>query len=94
MANHSYQRVCEDVKREISAIIRELKDPRIPVMASVTKIVLTPDYKYCKIYVSFFEDEGKAKDAVKGLESAAGHMRRELARRVELRFIQIGRAHV
>ena len=88
MPNRNYSRVSEDVKRELSAILRELKDPRIPEMASVTKINLTPDYKYCKIYVSLFtDDEGIKKDAVNALTNAAGHMRRELGRRVDLRFI-------
>ena len=78
-------RINGEVQRELSNIIRELKDPRVGIMTSVTAVEVTPDLKYCKAYISVLgEDETKA-ETLAGLKSAAGFIRRELARTVNLR---------
>lgn len=84
--SHKGQRVNGEVQRELSRIIRmEIKDPRINPMTSVTDVVVTPDLKYCKAYISVLGDEDSAQETLKGLNSASGYIRRELARTINLR---------
>ena len=79
-------RINMEVKRELSAIIPSgIKDPRIHPMTSVVAVEVTPDLKYCKAYISVLGDEEAAKATVEGLRSASSYVRRELARRVNLR---------
>lgn len=78
-------KINEEIKRELSGVIRELKDSRIPMMTSVIAVNVTNDLRYAKVYVSVMGDEDVQKNAVKGLKSAAGFIRREMSRRVELR---------
>ncbi len=54
-------------------------------MISITRVEATPDLRYAKIYVSFLE-ENRAQDALKGLKSAGGYLRRELGRSLQLRY--------
>lgn len=84
--SHKNQRVNGEVQRELSRIISmEIKDPRINPMTSVTDVIVTPDLKYCKVYISVLGDSESAKETLAGLESAKGYIRRELARGVNLR---------
>lgn len=86
MANYRGSRINEEMKREIAQVIRELKDPRIPVMTSVVAVNVTPDLKFAKVFVSIMGGEAEVKDAVKGLNSAAGFVRREIGARMKLRI--------
>ena len=75
-----------EVQRELSEIIRSgIKDPRIHPMTSVVAVEVTPDLKYCKAYISVLGSDEAAKAVVEGLRSAVGYIRKELARRVNLR---------
>lgn len=88
MANHKLGRTTEDIKRELSAIFRELKDPRVTeVFLSIVRVEVTNDLSYCTVYVSALEGLDKAKGACKGLDSAAGYIRRELGHRLKLRHV-------
>lgn len=79
-------RINAEVLRELSEIIRSgIKDPRIHPMTSVVSVEVTPDLKYCKAYISVLGNEDAAKATIEGLKSAEGYVRRELARRVNLR---------
>ena len=79
-------RINMEVQRELSEIIRGgLKDPRIHPMTTVVSVEVTPDLKYCKAYISVLGDEESGKDTIKGLKSAEGYIRRELAHRINLR---------
>ena len=79
-------RINMEVQRTLSETIRtEIKDPRIHPMTTVVSVDVTPDLKYCKAYVSVLGDEEAAKETVKGLKSAVGYVRRELAHRINLR---------
>lgn len=78
-------KINEEVKRELSGVIRELKDSRIPMMTSVVQVNVTNDLRYAKVYVSVMGDEETKKKAIKGLKSAAGFVRREMGRRVQMR---------
>ena len=85
MKNNKRQlRLNDEVKRELAEIIRsDLRDPRIGLVTSVTRVEVTPDLKHCKIYISILSD---AKDEVmEGLQSACGYIRHLLAERVNLR---------
>ncbi|MBE6862706.1 MAG: 30S ribosome-binding factor RbfA [Ruminococcus sp.] len=85
MANFKNGRMAEDIKREMTALLRELKDPRIDPMLTIVRADLSGDMSYCKIYVSSFMGIDKAKQSVKGLESGSGFIRRELFRRLKMR---------
>ena len=85
MANFKLGRMEEDIKREMTAIVRELKDPRIAPMLTVVRTELSGDMSHCKVYVSCLEGLEKAKQSVKGLESAQGFIKRELFHRLKMR---------
>lgn len=88
MANHRIGRTTEDIKRELTAIFRELKDPRVTeVFLSIVRVEVTNDLSYCTVFVSALEGLDKAKGACKGLDSAAGYIRRELGHRLKLRHV-------
>lgn len=79
-------RINGEVQKELSRIIsREIKDPRIHPMTSVTQVTVTPDLKECKAYISVLGDEQAQADTLAGLKSASGYIRRELARSINLR---------
>ncbi len=88
MSGHRIERTTEDIKRELTAIFRELKDPRVTgVFLSIVRVEVTRDLSYCTVSVSAMEGLDKAKEAVKGLKSAAGYIRRELGNRLHLRHV-------
>jgi len=79
-------RINEEVMRELSNIIRlEVKDPRISPVTSVVSVEVAPDLKTCKAYISVLGDDEAVKKTLEGLKSPAGFIRRELARRINLR---------
>ena len=74
-------RVNTEVQRELSEIIRRgLKDPRVAPWTSVVAVEVAPDLKTCKAYISVLGDVKAQEDTIKGLRSAEGLIRRELAR--------------
>ena len=86
MASNRIGRINEEIQKELASLIRNLKDPRVQdTMISITHVETTPDLRYAKIYVSFLQ-ENKAADALKGLKSAGGYLRRELSRALQLRY--------
>ena len=86
MPRNRIGRVNEEIQRELSSLIRTVKDPRVADagMVSVTAVEATPDLKYAKIYVSALNKDSSAQ-LLKGLKSAAGYLRRELGQRLNLR---------
>ena len=80
-------RISEEIKKELSSIIRELKDPRIPMMTSVVNVNVTNDLRYAKDFISVMGTDEEKKDAIKGLKAAAGFIRREVGSRVNLRAV-------
>jgi len=86
MAIYKNNRTSEDIKREINAIYRELKDPRLSAsLLTIVRIELAGDNSYAKVFVSSVEGIERAREAVKVLNSAAGIFRRELGLRIHLR---------
>ena len=80
-------RINEEVKKELSSIIRELKDPRIPMMTSVVSVHVTNDLRYAKAYISIMGTDEEKKECIKGLKAAAGYIRREIGNRINLRCV-------
>ena len=79
-------RVNAEVQRELSIILQNgIKDPRVAPMTSVVAVEVAPDLKTCKAYISVLGDEKAQQDTIKGLQSAEGYIRRELARTVNMR---------
>lgn len=87
MGTHKSEKVNHEVQREIADILRNLKDPRIEAMVSVVRVSVTNDLRYAKVYVSVLGDEKVVQNAIEGLKSAAGFVRRELGARVRLRYV-------
>ena len=86
MASNRIGRINEEIQRELSELLRGLKDPRVQnTMISITRVETTPDLRYAKVYASFLEAD-RAADALKGLKSASGYLRRELGRSLQLRY--------
>ncbi len=85
MPGHHIDRISEDIRREIIDIMRDLKDPRIKGLLTIVRVEVTNDLSLCKVYVSAMEGLDTAKQAVQGLSSAAGFIRRELSHRLHLR---------
>lgn len=86
MAHYSrMDRISEEVKRELSLVIRDLKDPRLPAMVSVVAVRVTKDLKFAKAYISIMGDEKERQDGIAALKSASGFIRKEIGRRLNLR---------
>ena len=87
MASNRIGRINEEIQRELSSLFRTLKDPRVQeAMVSVVHCDVTNDLRYAKCYISVLGSEQQAKDVMKGLKSASGWLRREVGRRVQLRY--------
>ena len=86
MASNRINRINEEIQKELSNLLRTVKDPRVQdTMISITRVETTPDLRYTKVYVSFLQEE-KVKDAMMGLQSAGGYLRRQLGSNLKLRY--------
>ena len=86
MASNRILLINEEIQKELSALLRTVKDPRVQdVMISITRVETTPDLRYTKVYVSFLQED-KVTDAMAGLKSAAGYLRRQLGTNLRLRY--------
>lgn len=88
MAGYREERINEEMKRALTSVIRELKDPRLSSgMVSVLKTDVTKDLKFCKAYISVLASDEVKKDVKKGLESAKGFIKKEISSKIKLRAI-------
>ena len=92
MASYKLNRTSEDILRELTAILRTVKDPRVngpqgAGMLSIVRVEVTNDMSYATVYISSMDGLEAAKEAVRGLKSAAGYMRRELGQALHLRHV-------
>lgn len=86
MSVYKQDRAAEDIKRELAAVVRELKDPRIAEhVITVVRCEVAHDLSFVKVYVSAVEGIEVAKQAVKALTNASGLVRREVGTRLHLR---------
>ena len=86
MASNRINRINEEIQKALADLLRTVKDPRVSgTMISITRVETTPDLRYAKVYVSFLE-ENKAQEALKGLKSAGGYLRREVGNDLKLRY--------
>ena len=84
MASNRIGRINEEIQRELSNLIRTVKDPRVTGLISVTSVDTTTDLKFCKVHISVL-DKSDVNQVLKGLKSASGYLRRELGRTLNLR---------
>ena len=86
MASNRINRINEEIQKSLADALRTVKDPRVSgTMISITRVEATPDLRYAKVYVSFLEED-KAAEAMKGLKSAGGYLRREVGNDLKLRY--------
>lgn len=86
MASNRIGRINEEIRKELSALLRTVKDPRVAeAMLTITHVDTTTDLRQCRVYISALNCKDE-KDLMKGLKSAAGFLRRELGSRVDLRY--------
>ena len=83
--NARFGRINEEYRKEISNILdKDLKNPNITGLISVTKVKVTQDLKYAKVYVSILNSKN-IKETLAGLKKSSGYVRTELAKRINLR---------
>ena len=86
MASNRINRINEEIQKELSSLLRTVKDPRVQnTMISITRVETTPDLRYTKVYLSFLQEE-RVKEAMAGLKSAGGYLRRQLGSNLQLRY--------
>ena len=85
MASNRIGRINDEIQRELAAQLRNLKDPRVSGMVSITRVDTTGDLRYARVYVSVLNKD-QEKDVLKGLRSASGFLRRELGHALQLRY--------
>ena len=87
MANKRIGRINEEIQRELADLLRTVKDPRVQNgMITITHVDTSSDLSYAKIHISLYRAEN-SKDVIRGLKSAAGYLRRELGRALQLRHV-------
>ena len=86
MPTKNQGRMAQDMKRELIAIIGEMKDLRVAGgLLTVTRLDVTPDLDVAKVYISVMGREGGSKPVVAALNKASGHVRTEVSRRMHIR---------
>lgn len=87
MVKYRSGRINEEVKKVVSHIIQnDIRDPRLNAMISVTRVDVTKDMRYAKVYVSILGNEEAKKDALAILKRSAGFIRKEVGHSVSLRL--------
>jgi ribosome-binding factor A len=87
MSENRVRRVAEQIKKDISRIIRsEIKDPRIAGLTSVTEVQLTRDLRYASVYVSIYGSDAEKEETLQTLSRASGFIRAEVGKVVRLRY--------
>lgn len=88
MSVNRSSRLSEEIKRTIASVLQNgIKDPRIPMLTSVTDVEVTKDLKYAKVYVSVYGEGDVKNKCLEGLKSSAGFIRREIGANIKMRHI-------
>ncbi len=86
MANFNIKRLSEDVRRELSAAVGGVKDPRVANgFVTITRCEITSDLSYCKVWVACMGGEERTAKAVEGMKAASGYFKKCVASRVRMR---------
>ena len=86
MASNRIGRINEEIQRELSGLLRTVKDPRVAdAMLTITHVDTTSDLRYARVYISALNCQDE-KGLMKGLKSASGYLRHELGQKVDLRY--------
>ena len=86
MASNRILLINEEIQKELSALLRTVKDPRVSGgMLTITRVDTTNDLRYARVYISALNCQDE-KDLMKGLKSAAGYLRHELGQAIDLRY--------
>ena len=85
MASNRIHRINEEIQKELSNLLRTVKDPRVTGMISVMAVDTTTDLRYAKVFISIL-DKSDEQQVMRGLKSASGWLRRELGHRLQLRY--------
>ena len=85
MASTRSERLNEDIKREIIAIISQMKDPRLQCFLTVMRVETAPDLTNAKVYISVLDGEEKCDAAIKVLNKSQGFIRGELSKRLRIK---------
>ncbi len=88
MPKRRTERLDEEFRRAISEIIiKDIKDPRVSSMLSITRVDITPDLYYAKVYVSVYDTDEKRQATVEALNTAGGFFRSRLNKKIKIRRI-------
>jgi ribosome-binding factor A len=80
-------RVGDAIRREISEmLIRGIKDPRVAPV-TITRVHISDDLRAARVYFSVMGSETDRKESIEGLNSAKGYIKREMGRRIHLRYV-------
>lgn len=80
-------RIQEEIRKILSEVIRNnIKDPRVPVLTTVTRVEVTRDLRYAKAFISVFGEKEEKIKCIQGLKSAAGYIRREVGSKIKVRY--------
>lgn len=86
MANHNMERLSEDVKRELTAAMREIKDPRVSShLITISHVEVTNDMSYCTVHISCLDGSDAVKEAIVSLTAAQGFFKRRINARIKMR---------
>jgi ribosome-binding factor A len=81
------ERVNQLLREEISELLRQAKDPRLDSFVTVTEVIISPDLRHAKVFISILGDDKEQKRVLAGLAAASGFLRRQLASRLTMRFV-------
>jgi ribosome-binding factor A len=85
---HRIERVNHLIRQEISELLqRQVKDPRLGNFVTITEVATSADLRYAKVFVSRIGDEVEKRETLNILTGASGFLRKELAKRLKLRYI-------
>lgn len=88
MANFNIKRLGEDIRRELSAAVSGVKDPRVAEgFVTITRCEVSSDMSWCKVWVACMGGEERTAKAVEGMKAASGYFKKQIAARVRMRKI-------
>ncbi len=90
MPNNRTAKLDSEFKRAIAEVLRtEVKDPRLSPMAAVTRVDVTPDLKFAKVYISVYDSDEKRASSIEALKSAEPFLRSKLNKRIKVRRLPV-----